>query len=93
MIGVTTLDLVRKRFAVLSSRQRELSLLLVDGLTNGQIVECLAITVHTVKVHRAEADDRNKARRIGADAYFSKPVSIDELAVCLRNLGRRLRQG
>jgi DNA-binding NarL/FixJ family response regulator len=210
-LGVTTLDLVRKRFSVLSSRQREVSLLLADGLTNVQIAERLDVTVHTVKAHRAEVmrrmeadsfadlmrqldrlrsaaalpltdrpaqlhvivveddtwyrnyltenlaerdfvvvgvadgagfkaawadhpadivildielgtdmedglaiasrllassacgvvmvtargevDDRIKGRSIGADAYFSKPVSIDELAVCLRNLGRRLRQG
>jgi DNA-binding NarL/FixJ family response regulator len=53
-ISVTTLDLVRKRFATLSPRQKEIAFLLADGLTNGQIGDRLKITVHTVKAHRAE---------------------------------------
>lgn len=40
---------------------------------------------------RGKADDRIKGLSVGADAYFSKPVNIEELAVCIGNLGRRLR--
>lgn len=39
---------------------------------------------------RGELDDRIKGLGIGADAYFSKPVNIDELALTIANLGRRL---
>jgi DNA-binding NarL/FixJ family response regulator len=35
--------------------------------------------------------DRIHGLAVGADAYFPKPVNIDELAVALINLGRRLR--
>ena len=38
-----------------------------------------------------ELDDRIKGLKIGADAYFSKPVSIDELALTIANLARRFR--
>lgn len=40
---------------------------------------------------RGEADDRIKGLSVGADAYFSKPVNISELAITIANLGRRLR--
>jgi DNA-binding NarL/FixJ family response regulator len=40
---------------------------------------------------RGEIDDRLVGLGIGADAYFSKPVNINELVVTLINLGRRLR--
>ncbi|MEI7843584.1 MAG: response regulator [Gallionellaceae bacterium] len=40
---------------------------------------------------RGSLDDRLKGLQIGADAYFSKPVNIEELAMTLLNLGRRLR--
>jgi DNA-binding NarL/FixJ family response regulator len=36
-------------------------------------------------------DERLKGLSIGADAYFAKPVNIDELSITLTNLGRRLR--
>jgi DNA-binding NarL/FixJ family response regulator len=39
---------------------------------------------------RGEMDDRLAGLGIGADAYFSKPVNIHELAFTLNNLGRRL---
>jgi DNA-binding response OmpR family regulator len=35
--------------------------------------------------------DRIKGLNIGADAYFSKPVNIEELTITITNLGRRLR--
>jgi len=201
---VSVIDLIRKRFELLSPSQRNIALLLVDGLTNGDIAERLGITIHTVKAHRAEVmrrmeahsfadlvsqiqrlqpgtghsgplriivveddqwyreyltdnlmergfaaigvadgsgfkaawaerpadiamldielgsdeenglaiasellasnacgvimvtarggqDDRIKGLSVGADAYFSKPVNIDELAITIANLGRRLR--
>lgn len=40
---------------------------------------------------RGSMEDRLKGLRIGVDAYFSKPVNIEELAFTLSNLGRRLR--
>lgn len=206
---MSVIDLIRKRFELLSPSQRNVALLLADGLTNGDIAERLGITIHTVKAHRAEGmrrmeahsfadlvsqiqrlqlagttleashsgplriivveddqwyreyltdnlmergfaaigvadgsgfkaawaerpanivmldielgsneenglaiatellahntcgvimvtarggqDDRIKGLSIGADAYFSKPVNIDELAITIANLGRRLR--
>lgn len=39
---------------------------------------------------RGEMDDRLVGLGIGADAYFAKPVNINELAITLNNLGRRL---
>jgi DNA-binding response OmpR family regulator len=39
---------------------------------------------------KGEMDDRLVGLGIGADAYFSKPVNINELAMTLFNLGRRL---
>lgn len=40
---------------------------------------------------RGELDDRIRGLSTGADAYFAKPVSIEELAISIANLGRRLR--
>jgi len=39
---------------------------------------------------KGELDERIKGLNIGADAYFAKPVNIDELAITLTNLGRRI---
>jgi len=38
-----------------------------------------------------EPDDRIKGLSIGVDAYFSKPVNINELVLTITNLLRRLR--
>ncbi len=45
---------MQDRFNLLSPRQREVALLLIDGLTNTQVATRLGTTVHTVKAHRAE---------------------------------------
>jgi FixJ family two-component response regulator len=39
---------------------------------------------------RGAAEDRIKGLGAGADAYFAKPVNIDELAASIGNLARRL---
>lgn len=39
---------------------------------------------------RGALDERIKGLSIGADAYFAKPVNIDELTITLTNLGRRV---
>jgi FixJ family two-component response regulator len=39
---------------------------------------------------RGAVEDRIKGLGAGADAYFSKPVNIDELAASITNLARRL---
>ena len=52
---------VREHFELLSPRQREVALLLANGLTNSDIAECLGMTVHTVKAHRAEVMKRMEA--------------------------------
>ncbi len=52
---------VREQFDSLSPRQREVALLLANGLTNADIAECLGMTVHTVKAHRAEVMKRMEA--------------------------------
>ena len=48
------MKLTREHFESLSPRQREVALLLANGLTNADIAKCLEMTVHTVKAHRAE---------------------------------------
>lgn len=55
------LEQLRKCFDSLSPRQKEVALLLVNGLTNPDIAECLDLTVHTVKAHRAEIMRRMEA--------------------------------
>lgn len=40
---------------------------------------------------RGEVADRIKGLTIGVDAYFAKPVNVDELAVTIINLSKRLR--
>lgn len=52
---------IRNRFESLSPRQKEVALLLADGLTNTEIAGCLEMTVHTVKAHRAEVMRRMEA--------------------------------
>jgi len=51
----------QNRFEKLSPRQKEVSLLLADGLTNNEIARQLGMTVHTVKAHRAEVMHRMQA--------------------------------
>ena len=58
------LKLVHDNFESLSPRQKEVAMLLADGLTNTDIAECLGMTVHTVKAHRAEV-----MRRMGAYTF------------------------
>ena len=41
---------------------------------------------------RGEMDDRLEGLGLGADAYFSKPVNINELVITLTNLQRRLHR-
>ena len=41
-------------FEALSPRQRDISSLLVEGMTNVDIAQRLGVTVHTIKAHRAE---------------------------------------
>lgn len=52
----------RKRFALLTAREKDVCRLVVKGLLNKQIAGELGITEHTVKVHRAAARYKLKAR-------------------------------
>jgi len=45
---------VRRRFDLLSSKQREVCRLIITGATNPQIATTLGVSVNTVKAHRAE---------------------------------------
>lgn len=73
------LKLIRNRFESLSPRQREVSLLLADGLTNTEIAECLGMTVHTVKAHRAEV-----MRRMEAHTFADLVGQIQRLQLAQR---------
>lgn len=68
------LENLRKRFDSLSPRQKEVALLLVNGLTNPGIADCLDLTVHTVKAHRAEI-----MRRMEAGTFAQLVASIQHL--------------
>ncbi len=61
---MTASDIFRQRFAALSPRQKDVALLLVDGLTNTEIAQRLGVTVHTIKAHRAEV-----MRRMEVDSF------------------------
>lgn len=67
-------DLIRQRFESLSSRQRDVARLLVQGLTNTDTARCLDITVHTVKAHRAEI-----MRRMDAASFADLVIQIQQL--------------
>jgi len=68
------LENLRKCFESLSPRQKEVALLLANGLTNPDIAECLDLTVHTVKAHRAEI-----MRRMEATTFAQLVGSIQRL--------------
>ncbi len=51
---VSISDHIQQCFEALSPRQRDISLLLVEGMTNVDIAQRLGVTVHTIKAHRAE---------------------------------------
>lgn len=73
---------IRNRFESLSPRQREVCLLLVDGLTNTEIAEHLRMTVHTVKAHRAEV-----MRRMEAHTFADLVGQIQRLKLDKTNTG------
>jgi FixJ family two-component response regulator len=55
-------DMLRTRFDMLSSREREVMLLVVAGRLNKQIANDIGIAEPTVKVHRAHVMRKMKAR-------------------------------
>ncbi len=71
---MTALDLIRQHFSALSPRQKDVALLLVDGLTNTEIARRLGVTVHTVKAHRAEV-----MRRMEVDSFAALVARIQYL--------------
>lgn len=71
---VTAAELSRQRFASLSPRQKDVALLLADGLTNADVAQCLGVTVHTIKAHRAEI-----MRRMEADTFADLVTRIRRL--------------
>jgi DNA-binding NarL/FixJ family response regulator len=64
---------------------KESGLAIASRLTEGSGCGVVMVTSH------GSQDDRIKGLSIGVDAYFSKPVNIEELALTIANLGRRLR--
>lgn len=73
-LSVTTIDLIRQRFASLSLRQKDVALLLAEGLTNTDVAQRLGVTVHTIKAHRAEI-----MRRMEADSFAELVTRIRTL--------------
>ena len=88
---MTVFDLIRHRFDSLSPRQRDISLLLTGGLTNGDIAQRLGVTVHTIKAHRAEVMRRmevdsfaelvTQLRRLHPAEALPAPVSLGPLRI------------
>lgn len=66
-------------------RDKESGLSIASKLQVEAACGIVIVTAH------GEQDDRLKGLSLGADFYFSKPVCIDELTICLTNLGRRIR--
>ena len=71
---VMVFDLIHQRFVSLSPRQRDISLLLADGLTNVAIAKRLGVTVHTIKAHRAEV-----MRRMEVDSFADLVTQVRRL--------------
>jgi len=55
---------IRDRFETLSSREREVAYLVVEGLLNKQIAEQLGTAENTVKVHRSRAMTKMHANSV-----------------------------
>jgi FixJ family two-component response regulator len=55
---------LRNRYASLSCRERQVMMLVVDGLLNKQVADRLAISEITVKTHRGHAMRKMKARSL-----------------------------
>lgn len=68
------MEILRNRYETLSPRQREVALLLAEGLTNSEIALRLNMTVHTAKAHRAEV-----MRRMGAQNFADLVDQIHRL--------------
>ncbi len=62
-----------------------------DGLSLASRLRALRNCGVIMASVRGGVDDRIKGLTVGADAYFAKPVNVDELAVTIVNLYRRLR--
>lgn len=73
-LRVTAFDLVRQRFESLSPRQKEISLLLAEGLTNVDIARRVGVTVHTIKAHRAEV-----MRRMEVASFAELVIELQQL--------------
>ena len=66
---------VPSRFDLLSSRQREVCRLMLTGATNRQIAASLALSVNTIKAHRAEI-----FRRMGCNSILQLARHLPLLA-------------
>ena len=67
-------NLIRQHFSSLSPRQKDVALLLVEGLTNTEIAQRQGVTVHTVKAHRAEV-----MRRMEVDSFAALVARMQRL--------------
>ncbi|MFY9645165.1 MAG: response regulator transcription factor [Terriglobales bacterium] len=72
--------ILRDRFALLTSREREIVAMVVTGMLNKQIAAKIGITENTVKVHRSRAMDKMQAQ------------SLPELVQMLGKLSPNLRK-
>lgn len=93
-VGVTDSDSFNTVWAECPADLVILDIELGDNKENGIAIAARLLENSTCGVimvtAQGEPEDRLKGLSVGADAYFSKPVNLNELALTITNLQRRL---
>ena len=77
---------VRRHFAKLSARERQVMLLIASGLVNKQVARELGISVPTVKFHRSAVMRKMEAGSLAALVWMA--ASLDSPGAQLRFIRR-----